>query len=121
MVRRPWREASLRVVWDGSRRLNGGLLTCRPELRRPRPPVPDDPALVPVVRRRGRPARAGTRATARVEIRLTLVELRALKALAAANGATIADLIRLAVGDLAADAGRPEAIVFGRDLLDSVR
>jgi hypothetical protein len=47
--------------------------------------------------------------------------LRGLKALAAANGASVADIIRMALADLAADAGRPEAIVSGRELLNCVR
>jgi hypothetical protein len=66
----------------------------------------------------GRPSRAGERATARIELRLTLAELRAVRALARANGASIADTLRLTVLELAADAGERTPIVLGRRLLD---
>lgn len=54
---------------------------------------------------RGRPARAGERATHRVELRLTLDEYRAAKALAESNGYTLADCLRLGLVNLADESG----------------
>jgi hypothetical protein len=108
------------VVWCGARsHPSGGLLNCRPETSRTAPAAPADDARTPA--RRGRPPRAGERSTHRVELRLTLGELRALKRLARANGTSVADLIRLAVADLAADAGEHAPILSGRAVLDCVR
>ena len=83
------------VVWDGTPRFAGGYLLASAEHPQARPAVADDPRelLRAPPRRRGRPPRADTKAVARVEIRMSLHELRGLKALAAANGSSMADLI----------------------------
>jgi len=109
------------VVWDGTPRYHGGLLLLAPEVRQAAPAQPDDARDLPAVARRGRPARAGERATARVELRLTLGELRALQRLAAANGERLADMIRTTMLDLAADGAAPEAVVLVADLLNCCR
>lgn len=70
--------------------------------------------------KRGRPPRAGERATERIELRLTLDELRAVRALAKANGATVADAIRLAVVGMAADAGEKPPVLLGRRLIGRI-
>ena len=56
-------------------------------------------------RRRGRPCRAGERATNRVEFHLTDAEMAAVRRLAAANGCGLADVVRLGLLTLAHDAG----------------
>jgi hypothetical protein len=53
--------------------------------------------------RRGRPPRAGRRATKRIEVTLTPAELRRVKRLARVNGCTVADLLRLALLTMVAD------------------
>jgi uncharacterized protein (DUF1778 family) len=60
---------------------------------------------------RGRPPRAGERATGRVEIRFTLDELRALRQLAASEGRTLADMLRLAALGMAADRGDDSPVI----------
>jgi hypothetical protein len=67
--------------------------------------------------RRGRPPRAETRAETRVEIRLTLDELRSLRALAVAHQCSVADVLRLGALSFADDAGVPAPIVLGADVL----
>jgi hypothetical protein len=81
------RPPSHAVIWDGTRRLHGGLLCVVPEV--PARPSPDPP-----VRRRGRPSRAGSPATRKIEVRLTLGELQRVRALAQEHGCTMADLFR---------------------------
>ena len=62
---------------------------------------------------RGRPPRAGQAATERVEVRVTLDELRGLKRLAEANHTTLAELLRTAACDAAADCGEPAPVTRG--------
>lgn len=70
--------------------------------------------------RRGRPSRAAARSTKRIEVRLTLEELRAVKALARAAGHTVADTLRLAVLEIAADAGEPAPVILGRTVINRI-
>ena len=116
------RAASETVVWNGRRDgPNRGLLLLAADVPRAAPPLPSDEDEPTRPVRRGRPPRAGERARARIELRLTLAEARAFNALATANGTTVADMIRLAVADFAADAGRQEPVILGRAVLDCVR
>jgi len=71
-------------------------------------------------RRRGRPSRAAAPSTERIEVRLTLQELRAVRELAHANGNSVADTLRLAVLEIAAEAGEPPPVILGRRVLDIV-
>jgi hypothetical protein len=69
---------------------------------------------------RGRPSRIpGEPARQRVEVRFTLGELRTLRALARANGASVADTLRLAVLESAAEAGE-SPVIQGRRVLDRI-
>ena len=115
-----WRDASLRVIWDGSKRLRGGYLNCKAELRKPRPPVPHDASELPAVPRRGRPPRAGEKATHRIELRLTLPELRTLQRLATSNNRPLAVEIRESMLDLASDGAVPD-VLHGSDLVNYSR
>jgi hypothetical protein len=65
---------------------------------------------------RGRPPRAGTRATRRIEIRVTDVEWQAVHRLAGANGCSVADILRLGSLWLAAhlDEDEPPLVLGGR-------
>ena len=111
------------VVWCGSKaHPYGGYVFAKPEAPRPRPEPDDDvlPGEPPAARRRGRPARAGEKAVHRVELRLTLPELRALRRLAASNRHSLADEIRITMLDYASE-GTRQAIVSGRDLLNCSR
>jgi hypothetical protein len=59
-------------------------------------------------RRRGRPPRAGVRANCRIELKMTPAELDALREYAKRQQATsLADAVRLALLDLAADGEPP--------------
>ena len=67
--------------------------------------------------RRGRPCRAGERATHRIEVLVTADELAAIRQLAAANQCSVADTFRIGVLTLAADlADRddPPVVLRGR-------
>ena len=69
--------------------------------------------------RRGRPCRAGSRASRRVDVRLTAVEYSAVARLARANQLTLADAVRLGVLRLVAelDEGGAPPLVLGGSLL----
>lgn len=70
---------------------------------------------------RGRPARAGARATKRIELRLTLGEFHAVQEmLATADGVSVADAIRLALLDMAAQSGDNPPVILGRRLLERI-
>jgi hypothetical protein len=115
VVRRERPDDPPEVIWDGSKRLHGGLLCVEPERpRRPPEPMPDPPA----VRPRGRPPRVpGSRATRKIEVRLTLAEARRVRELADEADCTIADLLRLTLLGAAADAGARAPVVLGRDVI----
>ena len=70
--------------------------------------------------KRGPRPRADERATARIELRVTLNEMRSLRTFAARDGLTIADLLRLAALDLATDSGDDGPLTLGRRLLDRI-
>lgn len=71
----------------------------------------DDPQILTFgPRRRGRPPRAGVRATARVEFVVTADERAALAKMASENRQTLASVIREAVNTFVADYG--ERVVF---------
>ncbi len=65
---------------------------------------------------RGRPPRAAEPSTERVELRLTLTELRAVRAMAAVAGVSIADLLRLNLLDMAHQSGDEPAVAVRRQL-----
>ena len=69
-----------------------------------------DPFLIVGGSRRGRPPRAETRSTRRVEFVVTDAEYSALKDVAKSNGARLASVIRDAVNTFVADYG--ERVVF---------
>jgi hypothetical protein len=71
--------------------------------------------------KRGPKPRAGTVADHRVELTVTLEELRALRALARASGGNVADMLRLAALDIANQMGESPPVVFRRQLLEIIR
>ena len=73
-----------------------------------------------MAKRRGPKPRAGERATAKTDIRWTLAELAQVRELARVNNTTLADLIRLAVLNLASEDGSPTTLVLSPDLIDRI-
>ena len=69
---------------------------------------------------KGRPPRAGERATERCEFRMTLAESRSVRALAEARQCSVADLIRLTVLDAAEEAGERPTLILGQTLLSRI-
>lgn len=68
-------------------------------------------------RRRGRPSRAGERATHRIEVLVTADELAAIRLLADSNQCSIADTFRLGILTLAEDLAEgadPPVVLGGR-------
>jgi len=65
---------------------------------------------------RGRRPRAATASTARVELRLTLDELRTVQRLAKRHNLTTADLLRTGLLELCEDLDDSMPMVLGRDL-----
>lgn len=70
--------------------------------------------------KRGPKLRAGERASARIEVRLTLKEAREIRALAHFNQVSIADLIRVRLLEAADHSGKPIRLALSADLIDRI-
>ena len=68
--------------------------------------------------RAGRRPRAGKRATERAELRLTLQEMRDVRTLCEGLSCSLADALRLALLEMAAEAGERSPVLLARDLLE---
>jgi len=73
-------------------------------------------------KRRGRPTRAGERATERTEIRFTLREIRELRELAAHNGTDVCGVIRQGIDEVRrqSEEGELPATIDGARLLSGI-
>lgn len=71
---------------------------------------------------RGRKPRAEHRAEGRIEVRLTLAELRQVREMADRHDCSIADMVRMALLDTNIELNEPTAaiLVKGQDLIDRV-
>jgi hypothetical protein len=72
------------------------------------------------VSRRGRPTRAATAATRRIEVRCTPGEYAAIRRLASAHGSTMADWLRLGALTAAGDDGADPPVILGGSLQDGI-